>query len=268
MLRRKRILRATRSLIQQITPPIIHSALGKVAARARKPRERRNSIEMGGRTLRVHPDSYWTLAHFYGTHAQSTEQMGEFLKLTQGAKRLLDLGALHGVFALTFAARGGTALAVEASPIAFALLLYNIHANPDLAIKPIECAVSDRTGGELGMQLGSNQFAVATLGDRDIAVPRMTGDDICQRNAFEPDIIKVDIEGHEAHALAGLHRVINVGRPTLFLETHPGLYEVEHLDAELKWLSTLGYRSVSGPAIETIAGISDVPAVRTVLASG
>ncbi len=265
----KSIVRAKRTIVRQVMPPIIVSAIDHVTGRAKsKVRERRGGIEIGGCLLRVHPDSYWTLAHFYGTHTQATEEMREFLQLSRGRKRLLDLGALHGVFALTFAVGGGSALAVEASPIAFARLLYNVHANPDLAITPLECAVSDQTGGDLGMQLRDEMAAVTPDGPT-ITVPRMTGDDICRRNNFMPDVIKIDVEGHEAHVLAGLHDVIESTRPILFLETHPGRYHAERLNGELRWLSSLGYRSLgSQHAIDAIAGVTGIPALRSVLAAG
>lgn len=263
LLRRKRALRTAREIVRQITPPIVISVIDKVTGQTRRrARPRRSDMTIAGRTLRIHPESYWALGHFYGDQAEATEEMRNFHALSRGRQRLLDLGSLYGVFSLTMAASGGRALAVEASPSAFALLLYNVHANPDLAITPIECAVSDRSGGNLWIR---NMQVGASAHDSSLAVPRMSGDDICQRHGFVPDVIKIDVEGHEAHVLQGLHRVIEGERPMIFLETHPGMYDADHLKTELGWLSSLGYRSLTGPSIDLLADATDVLVLRTVL---
>jgi FkbM family methyltransferase len=130
-----------------------------------------------------------------------------------------------------FASIGKKAVAVDASPIAYARLLYNVHANPDIQITPVERAVSDKTGGELPMNF-EWEHAVATAGPGAITVPCETADDICARLGFVPDAIKIDVEGHEAQVLAGMRTVL-AAKPLIFLETHPALFDRRALQSQI-----------------------------------
>src|SRR4051812_29973975 len=70
------------------------------------------------------------------------KEMDVFLEVTRDRKRLLDVGAFHGVFSLAFAARGGEAHAIEPSTVAWADLAANLAAN-DLKNIAYRGALSD-----------------------------------------------------------------------------------------------------------------------------
>jgi len=54
-----------------------------------------------------------------------------------------------------------------------------------------------------------------------INVPMKTGDILCRAENFQPDAIKIDVEGHEIKVLKGLSETIHSCSPLIFLEVHP-----------------------------------------------
>jgi hypothetical protein len=64
--------------------------------------------------------------------------------------------------------------------------------------------------------------AAATLSDANsIEVPMKSGDHLCRDRRFCPDVIKIDVEGHEIKVLKGLWETLENDRPLIFLEVHP-----------------------------------------------
>jgi FkbM family methyltransferase len=129
------------------------------------------------------------------------KEMDLFLELTRNKNTLLDVGALHGVFSLAFTANhpNRTSLAVDASPFAFARLLYNIHSNPSCRILSSEAALSDhKTFLKMNYEW---EHAVASRNqvDNQLTVQALTGDELCQTKSFFPDVIQIDVEGLEKY---------------------------------------------------------------------
>lgn len=176
-------------------------------------------------TLRLHPDSRMPFEHFCYRAPPMVEELDAFLAESRQATRLLDIGALHGIFSLVFAATHPQrrALAIDASPIAFARLLYNVHANGLANVEPIECAVSNAPGKLRMHYEWEHAVAAGTVQNvGTVQVPAFTGDDICEARDFRPDVVKIDVEGHELKVLRGLAKTIDRCRPIIFLEIHPG----------------------------------------------
>jgi len=182
------------------------------------------------------------------------EEMDRFLELSSSKSRFIDIGALHGVFTLAFMLSGTKdrrALAIDASPVAFARLLYNLHANNLVRAEPIECAVSDREG-VLEMHYEWEHAVAAPSSDpmemgstNMLSIPCVTGDSLCGERDFQPDIIKIDVEGHECHVLRGLETTLRTCLPLLFLEIHPVRVraEGESLGELAAFLDGLGYQA-------------------------
>ncbi len=179
-----------------------------------------------GLSLRLGPDSRYPHEHFCFRDAGMIEEFDAFLGVMPGKSRLLDVGALHGIFALAFTRGrpGARALAVEPSPTAFAYLLYNLRANPDCAVRAAETALSDREGSilmeSIWQHLVAADPAAPPRGPRFTLAAR-TGDQLCAEQSLAPDLVKIDIEGHELACLRGLVQTLRDHRPTLCLELHP-----------------------------------------------
>jgi len=211
-----------------------------------------------GLKLKLHPDSRIPFEYFCHIEEEVVREMDRFIEQTRGKTRLLDVGALHGVFSLVFASLGAErkAVAVDASPVAFSRLLYNIYKNDLEAITPVECALSSESGF-LPMHY-EWEHAVAARSDNSarkrLTVRKMRGDDLCRELAFHPDVIKIDVEGHEVKVIKGLAQEIQENRPLIFLELHPGriVDENDSMDELLKILRSARYKAhfVDGTPVE------------------
>jgi FkbM family methyltransferase len=203
-----------------------------------------------GLTLKLHPGSREGFEAFCYRYPEMVEEMNSFVTQTAGRHALLDVGALHGIFSLVFSAKNpeGRAVAVDASPVAFARLLYNLHKNRAGHVTPVECALSNRLG-VVRMHYEWEQAVAAgtTAGTAGLSVEARTGDDLCASLGFRPDVIKIDVEGHEVKVLDGLKATIRDSKPLLFLEIHPTRVteEGDRLDDVERFLADLGYRAES-----------------------
>ena len=235
-----------RSLLKQTLPPFLHSWLRELVHRVRTKRPLDPHVESlkraydllnrghaipelvlrDGLRFRLHPESVEPFVAFCYLYPAMVEEMDAFLLLTAGRQRLLDVGALHGVFSLAFTGANPErrAVAVDASPVAFARLLYNIHHNVPQQVTAVECALSSQSGTVAMHYEWEHAVAAGTRGEnagRTIQMVCETGDDLCRRLNFEPDVVKIDVEGHEIKVLKGLDATIAASRPLIFLEVHP-----------------------------------------------
>lgn len=203
-----------------------------------------------GLTLKLHPGSREAFEAFCYRCPEMVEEMNSFLTQITGKHALLDVGALHGIFSLAFAANNpeGRAVAVDASPVAFARLLYNLHKNQARHVTPVECALSSRPGVVQMHYEWEHAVAAGTnAGTAGLLVETRAGDDLCGSLGFRPDVIKIDVEGHEVKVLEGLRATIRDGKPLVFLEIHPRRVreEGDRLDAIERFFADLGYRAES-----------------------
>ena len=156
-------------------------------------------------------------------------ELNTFIELTKDRYRLLDIGALHGIFSVVFTRNCPTSssIVVDASPVAFSKLLYNIYSNNLLdKIKALECALSDQDAGFINMHYVWEHLISAGTQTQEtnqsyLSVKMRTGDSICEEHSFMPDTIKIDVEGHEVKVLRGLRKIISKELPLIFLELHP-----------------------------------------------
>jgi hypothetical protein len=83
-----------------------------------------------------------------------------------------------------------------------------------------------------------------------------------------PDVIKIDVEGHELKVINGLIQTIRVIRPLLFLELHPEMIrrENDNISDLLTFFENAGYRGkkLNGQAIK-LRELSDLHAVTRII---
>lgn len=147
---------------------------------------------------------------------------------------VLDVGANIGFFS-TLLSRlcgpTGRVLAFEPEPANLALLRTNLAANGCANVTVVPCAagaeagtgtfsLDDATGatGHLGGDPTAGELAVGTGRLRLIETPVETIDGVVARGGVVPDVIKMDIEGGEIHALAGAPETLGRHRPIVFSE--------------------------------------------------
>ena len=144
----------------------------------------------------------------------------------------VDVGANMGYFSLLAArrvGRDGGVVAIEAAPSTFRKLTANVALNPGAAVRPVEAAVGEREGAIAFHRAPWNDAESSTVA-RDGTEPagevpafplaRL----LSQHEVARTRIVKIDIEGGEWNAVAGL--VPDVDRfpreIELAIEVHPG----------------------------------------------
>jgi FkbM family methyltransferase len=159
-------------------------------------------------------------------------ELDGFLAHSAGCRRLLDVGACHGLFALAFTQgrSDAAALAIEPSPLAWEILEANVRSNPGARVTPVQTAVG-AAPGVLRMHyswhhLEADADAEAAAGTGadapgTLSIPLRTLDSLRDELSFRPDVMKIDVEGYEISVLRGAGRILSEDRPFLFLEVHP-----------------------------------------------
>jgi FkbM family methyltransferase len=135
---------------------------------------------------------------------------------------VFDIGAHVGDRTASFRRLGARVVAVEPQPAAMRALRLLFRRDPDVTLVP--AAVGAREG-QAQLHINTANPTVSTLSpdliaaaqgaagwegqawDRSVDVPVVTLDALVTRHGL-PDFIKIDVEGHEAEALAGLTRAV------------------------------------------------------------
>ena len=168
--------------------------------------------------------------------------------------RIFDIGANIGYYAIMeskLLASEGRILAIEPSPSNYKLLKKNLELNELNNVEAMLGAVSDTVGTakiHLSHQSNLNTFhnvgsGVQHLSGEQIDVETHTVPSLASAY-FQPDLIRMDVEGHEVSVINGALKAIaaNKMRPDIIFETHLSRYtSTNNMAKALKALFSLGY---------------------------
>lgn len=147
-----------------------------------------------------------------------------------------DVGANVGYHTTAFASRARQVISFEPNPQNFALLQKNT-ADHD-RITRYQAAVSNTAGtgyiGDFDPSVYGN-FGHMTMTTSGVEVPCMTLDSV---NHEPPDLIKIDVEGHEYKVLQGCVHMLKSRRPVVYYEA----IETPNLGDIYRMLTALDYR--------------------------
>jgi FkbM family methyltransferase len=145
------------------------------------------------------------------------------------ARTIIDGGASFGVYSLAAASLNPEAKIVAFEPLdrSYQRLARNIALN-GFSVRAERLALSDKDGSAvLYDDPGRDRYRGASLvADSDVSHDRIEHsiqaarlDTFCRENEIESiDLVKLDIEGHEAAALAGMAELIAKGKPAILIE--------------------------------------------------
>lgn len=168
----------------------------------------------------------------------------------------LDIGAHYGYFALLasgLVGKQGKVVAFEASPVTFKILEKNKNRVANLTVfnKAVSDAEIELTFYEFPNlysefnTLEIDQFEKESWFDafepQKIKVPSEQLDNYLEREHFNPEIIKIDVEGAEFKVLKGARKYLSANSPVIvmeYLSTERG--NKEHVKAE-DFLRSLNY---------------------------
>lgn len=167
--------------------------------------------------------------HFGWKDPDMVDEFIGFMKIAADRKILWDIGALFGVFSLAFALndKGRRALAFEPNPTSRATLEKCLKLNPTAKVEVHDFAVG-LPGEVVDFERGFHYTAVAGLTARPtsenlIRRETVSVDELVGRNFAPPDMIKIDVEGHEFEVLRGATKLLHERKPLLSIELHPDL---------------------------------------------
>lgn len=141
-------------------------------------------------------------------------------RLRSGA-RVFDLGAHQGIVALMLArivGETGSVVAVEAEPHNAAVARENRALNAADNLTVVHAAIADAPG-TLPFSEGLNGMVLRGSASGTIEVRATTVDEIAAEFG-SPDVVFIDVEGYEAHALEGARVTLGEARTDFFVEVH------------------------------------------------
>ncbi len=225
-----------------------------------------------GWPLVCHPHVYKTFLHSQVTDPEQSAEFRNFVRYCDPSMCLFDIGASFGAFSLVAAHFGGTAIAVDPSPIATRLIRVQTRLNGyEKNIRIVEACVGD-TIGETEM-LSSGVFSDGYYrmtrqrsGSELTKTSAVTIDQLAEQFG-PPTHLKIDVEGYEAAVLRGARKTMTRVAPLLFLELHNEMMRSEGSDpgSVLDYLEEMSYEmfSVDDVKIDRI-GTLQVPICRLV----
>lgn len=178
--------------------------------------------------------------------------------LAQEGMRAVDVGANLGYYALLLARATGTDGRIdcfEPEPDNLRTLRINVKENglAQVCIHPVAVGSED---GLVRLALGLNGVVTA---EGTIEVPLCRLDTVIEAPL---DLLKIDIEGYEGHALRGAEALLRSLRPNLFVELHPGLLTTpDTIEGLVKWLREI-YPDLELWEPRPLRGLTDLLASR------
>jgi len=162
-----------------------------------------------------------------------------------------DLGANIGYITTLLAKYVGVTgkvYGVEPSPRNFEILKKNILLNNQAEIVEVsQMAISGSSGSRelnISSQSNLNSFTWTKHSVDSITVDTKSIDDFFEERRY-PNFIKMDIEGAEVEALAGMDRLLSChdGRLRILIEVHPMYYDGAEFSQQLRRLFSKGFHT-------------------------
>lgn len=203
-----------------------------------------------------------SLEHLRPAHSQARELargslepsvQGILATLIEPGFTVYDIGANVGFFtvlAARLAGPSGSVYAIEPAPLCAAAVASNARLNGLANVTVLERAAGRAPGRERLFVVADQSWSHLESRGRH---PQATGavdvevvaiDDLVAAGELPPpDLVKIDVEGSELDALAGMRRTISEHRPRIVCELHETAAEVAALCEELGMTG----RSLDGP---------------------
>ena len=195
-----------------------------------------------------------------GWYDHDWDEPAEITELRRGrlrpGARVLDVGAHQGIVGLILArivGPEGLVVAVEAEPHNAAVARRNAAVNNARNVTVVHAAVGARNG-VLSFREGLNGSVVRDATPGAVEVRSLTVDELAERHGL-PDVVLVDVEGYEAHVLAGATRTIEAGATDFFVELH----SAEMLQAAGSTPDEVLGHFLDGPFEVVVAPVDETP---------
>ena len=151
-----------------------------------------------------------------------------FIGTAKESEILLDIGANLGMYSVLAAKTTDKISCYAFEPVTEnqELLQKNIVLNKLKGrIKLVKSAVSEKDGTaliHLSEKLTGTHSLSVDRGGGTRKIKTVSVDSYCRKHNLSPDLIKIDVEGHEASVFKGMQEVVQ-SKPTIFMEYVPEL---------------------------------------------
>jgi FkbM family methyltransferase len=179
----------------------------------------------GQEAIRIRP------AHRYAAENYESAVFDYLKRHVQAGMTVFDVGAHVGLFTVLLArwvGSTGRVFAFEPAPLTRAALMDHLALNEmNNRVSVRQLAVSDQEGSALLYTVANSPENTLSANHgrlpqaRGATVTVTTLDAFCASQSLIPNIIKIDIEGFEIHALRGARRILEHSRPIVVVEMHP-----------------------------------------------
>ena len=178
---------------------------------------------------RLWAPSAWEAAMLKGYEGRV---FGALERIVRPGWTVYDVGASLGQYALRFSrlvGGAGRVYCIEANPVCVYFLNASLALNraENCEILPVAILEGSRTArftvnyGNLALGVSQVSSLFGTKGGHEIAVDSCSLDELREMHGLrKPDFIKIDIEGAESAAVAGMAGTIARDRPALLIEVH------------------------------------------------
>jgi FkbM family methyltransferase len=179
-----------------------------------------------------------------------TERASRRLRDRRGRRGgcVIDVGVNHGLYlyhAVAHCPPGTAILGIEANPALVERVNADLQRN---GVGPlVELLALTDADGPVELHVGSDDMVSSLRADHvarygggvaKVTVPGISLDSLVAERGLRPDLVKVDVEGHERAVLAGAERTLAERRPTLLIEVTPETFA--DVDARLRAASYAG----------------------------
>lgn len=180
-------------------------------------------------------------AHFYKYDHYQREIYEAALEYTPGRTCAVDVGAHVGIFTLYMAADFMRVYAFEPVPENYVCLCENLHkfGGPNHGVLLCNKALTSTPTTLHIAHVCPTNSGTWEVGSEGVEVIGLPLDDLC---IVKPDLIKLDIQGHELQALVGAYSTITTHKPTIIIELWG---ETDTSDVQAYLELTLDYKQVA-----------------------
>jgi FkbM family methyltransferase len=203
-------------------------------------------INTSAGVLRWQIDHLTSQRHLLGTYEPFMQEA--LRRFVRPGAVVYDVGGhvgFHSLYSALLTGRTGRVIAFEPDPEAVETLRREVAANPDLHVEIVACALSDTRGTlQLDTSTESSQARISPSGA--VRVEGRTVDSLVFEGKFpRPDVMKIDVEGHEGHVLRGAATVLRECKPVVLCDYH----DASTLRIVRESVSGIGYEVFPGPPI-------------------
>jgi FkbM family methyltransferase len=203
-------------------------------------------INTSAGVLKWRIDHLTSQRHLLGTYEPFMQEA--LRRFVRPGAVVYDVGGhvgFHSLYSALLAGPTGRVIAFEPDPEAIETLRREVLANPELRVEIVASALSDTSGTlQLDTSIESSQARISPYGA--VRVASRTVDSLVFEGKFPPpDVIKIDVEGHEGHVLRGTAGVLREFKPVVLCDYHDG----STLRIVRESVSGIGYEVFLGPPI-------------------